>query len=30
MLEKTHDVFALQVPAMRGDEDIDQFTNDLY
>ena len=30
MLEKTHEVFALQVPALRGDEDIDQFTKDLY
>ena len=30
LLEKTHDVYPLQVPAGREDEDIDQYVEELY
>ena len=30
LLEKTHDVYPMQVPACRDDEDIDQYVEELY
>jgi len=30
LLEKTHNVYPLQVPACREDEDIDQYVEELY
>ena len=30
LLEKTHDVYPLQVPVSREDEDVDQYVEELY